>query len=117
MKGKALQTNKNWPKCKDDVVKMIPPECFVRDTCRSMKYAMYSVVLTLLSASFGYLIPQELKWAPVWLIWGFITGTICTGNWVVAHECGHNAFSDNKFLQDTVGYILHTCLLVPYYSW
>jgi omega-6 fatty acid desaturase (delta-12 desaturase) len=36
---------------------------------------------------------------------------------VVAHECGHGAFSDNKTIQDTVGYILHSLLLVPYYSW
>jgi len=37
--------------------------------------------------------------------------------WVVAHECGHGAFSDNRALQDTVGYVLHTALLVPYFSW
>lgn len=37
--------------------------------------------------------------------------------WVVAHECGHRAFSDNVKLQNTVGYIFHTLLLVPYYSW
>jgi fatty acid desaturase len=36
---------------------------------------------------------------------------------VVAHECGHGAFSDNKLVQDTVGYILHSALLVPYFSW
>jgi fatty acid desaturase len=82
-----------------------------------MKYCVTSIVLTLISAYFGYLIPQKLIYAPVWLVWAFITGTIATGNWVIAHECGHNAFSDNKLLQDTVGYILHTCLLVPYFSW
>jgi len=37
--------------------------------------------------------------------------------WVIAHECGHGAFSDNRKIQDTVGYILHTLLLVPYFSW
>ena len=36
---------------------------------------------------------------------------------MVAHECGHNAFSDNKLLQNTVGYVLHSALLVPYFSW
>ena len=34
------------------------------------------------------------------------------GCWVVAHECGHNAFSDNRQLQDAVGYFLHSLLLV-----
>ena len=42
---------------------------------------------------------------------------MATGCWVVAHECGHSAFSDNKALQDAVGYVLHSALLVPYYSW
>ena len=37
--------------------------------------------------------------------------------WVVAHECGHRAFSDNTKLQDAVGYLFHTLLLVPYWSW
>ena len=36
---------------------------------------------------------------------------------MIAHECGHNAFSNNKTLQDTVGYVLHSALLVPYFSW
>jgi len=39
------------------------------------------------------------------------------GHWVVAHECGHGAFSDNRFVQDLVGYVLHSALLVPYFSW
>ena len=36
---------------------------------------------------------------------------------MIAHECGHNAFSDNRFIQDAVGYALHSVLLVPYFSW
>ena len=76
----------------------IPKDCFVRDTWRSLKYAAISLILTLISGSLGYLIPQELIYAPVWLVWSFVTGTIATGNWVVAHECGHNAFCDNKYL-------------------
>merc|ERR1719310_2489431 len=51
------------------------------------------------------------------LAYAFVTGTAATGCWVAAHECGHGAFSDNKTVQDTVGYILHSLLLVPYFSW
>ena len=39
------------------------------------------------------------------------------GLWVLAHECGHGAFSKNKALQDGVGYVLHSLFLVPYFSW
>ena len=55
--------------------------------------------------------------APLWLAWAAVTGTVWTGMWVVAHECGHGAFSDNRQLQDAVGYVLHSILLVPYFSW
>lgn len=40
-----------------------------------------------------------------------------TGLWVVAHECGHRAFSDSKFVCDVVGWVLHSFLLVPYHAW
>ena len=40
-----------------------------------------------------------------------------TGLWVIAHECGHRAFSDNIVFGDIVGLILHSALLVPYHSW
>jgi omega-6 fatty acid desaturase (delta-12 desaturase) len=50
-------------------------------------------------------------------VYAIVTGTVATGVWVVAHECGHGAFSDNKLLQDAVGYIFHTICLVPYFSW
>lgn len=65
----------------------------------------------------GTLIPQAAWALPLWLLYAVVTGTVATGPWVIAHECGHGAFSDNKRLQDTVGYILHSMLLVPYFSW
>ena len=39
------------------------------------------------------------------------------GFWVIAHECGHGAFSNNRRLETVIGYLLHTILLVPYFSW
>ncbi|KAF9587245.1 hypothetical protein IFM89_039536 [Coptis chinensis] len=44
-------------------------------------------------------------------------GCVLTGVWVIAHECGHHAFSDYQWLDDTVGLVLHSFLLVPYFSW
>ena len=35
----------------------------------------------------------------------------------MAHECGHQSFSPSKTLNDTVGFICHSALLVPYFSW
>jgi omega-6 fatty acid desaturase (delta-12 desaturase) len=36
---------------------------------------------------------------------------------VLAHECGHGGFVAQEWLNDTVGFIFHTALYVPYFSW
>ena len=36
---------------------------------------------------------------------------------MIAHECGHQAFSKWQSVNDGVGLVLHSLLLVPYYSW
>ena len=33
------------------------------------------------------------------------------------HEAGHQAYSSSKAINNTVGWILHSALLVPYHSW
>lgn len=106
-----------WP-TKAQVIKAIPKDCFVKDTVKSMMYAAISVALTVGCGALAYMyIPMQLAYAPAWLAYAMANGTIATGCWVVAHECGHNAFSENKKLQEMVGYVLHTALLVPYFSW
>jgi len=99
------------------VFSKIPKELLKKDTTKSMLYAAFSTVTTLMAGYLGFLIPQTWAMGPVWMAYAALTGTLATGCWVIAHECGHDAFSENKFLQDAVGYILHTALLVPYFSW
>jgi len=48
---------------------------------------------------------------------GGAQGAVCTGIWVIAHECGHGAFSEYPAVNDGVGLVFHSLLLVPYYSW
>lgn len=40
-----------------------------------------------------------------------------TGFWVIGHEAGHQAFSSSKTINNTVGWFIHSALLVPYHSW
>jgi len=40
-----------------------------------------------------------------------------TGLWVIAHECGHQAFSESKTINNSVGWVLHSALGVPYHAW
>lgn len=87
---------------KREVYQAIPDECFKRDTAKSLMYAAISAALTFSCFATGFFIPLKLAMAPLWLLYSAVTGTVATGMWVVAHECGHGAFSDNKFIQDFV---------------
>lgn len=96
----------------------IPDHCFAISTPRSLAHLALSLVLTVvpvaLAAAF---LPVTWAWAPAWLLYAAVTGTAAIGLWVLAHECGHGAFSRNRWIQDGVGYVVHTALLVPYFSW
>ena len=50
-------------------------------------------------------LPWTVK-AAAWALYWVFTGAVGTGVWVVAHECGHQAFSDYKAINDGVGLVL-----------
>lgn len=52
-----------------------------------------------------------------WQVYGVAAGLVGTGLWIIAHECGHQAFSTSKTLNNSVGWVLHSALGVPYHSW
>lgn len=96
----------------------IPDRCFAISTPRSLAHLLLSVVATAapVALAVAYL-PMEVAWLPAWVLYAVVTGTAAIGLWVIAHECGHGAFSRNRWLQDGIGFALHTALLVPYFSW
>ncbi|OSX62627.1 hypothetical protein POSPLADRAFT_1140701 [Postia placenta MAD-698-R-SB12] len=53
----------------------------------------------------------------VWLIYWWFQSLIFAGIWGIGHECGHGAFSPNRQICDIVGFIVHTTLWTPYFSW
>ncbi|XP_076890095.1 omega-6 fatty acid desaturase, endoplasmic reticulum-like [Bidens hawaiensis] len=38
------------------------------------------------------------------------------GAWVVGHDLGHHAFSEYEWLDDAIGFVLHSAFLTPYFS-
>jgi len=76
-----------------------------------------SLGLSVLAYGLGTLIPLQLSAAPLWLFYAVVTGTVAGGCWVIAHECGHRAFHPNPRVEAGVGFVLHSLLLVPYFSW
>ncbi|CAO3693410.1 unnamed protein product [Rhizopus stolonifer] len=98
----------------------IPSHCFRRDTFRSFTYVIHDFIIM---AALGYSathIDQLNSSALRLLLWSLYwtaQGIVGTGVWVIGHECGHQAFSPSKAINNGVGFVLHTLLLVPYHSW
>ncbi len=102
------------------IKKAIPPHCFQRSVIRSFSYVVHDLIWASLfyyiATNYFHLLPYPLSYLAWPIYWAF-QGCILTGVWVIAHECGHHAFSDYQWLDNTVGLILHSALLVPYFSW
>ncbi len=110
----------DFPKSRE-IKAVIPKDCFEPETAKSLSYLSVSLIGTALCTFLGVnmvsLIGTSIFTLPIWAAYSVVTGTVGMGLWVLAHECGHGAFSKDRKLQDAIGYTLHSLLLVPYYSW
>lgn len=125
--GKMLDTYGNEFKIPNYTIKQIrdaiPAHCYERSAVRSLSYVARDI--TVLASVFyvfhNYVTPETVPNFParvlLWTLYTVVQGLFGTGVWVLAHECGHQAFSPSKQLNDTVGWICHSALLVPYFSW
>lgn len=53
----------------------------------------------------------------VWPAYWLAQGTMFWALFVIGHDCGHRSFSSNNTLNDFVGNIVHSSILVPYHGW
>lgn len=103
----------------EQVKNAIPKHCFQRSVLRSFSYVAIDLTIVALLGYASSFIPSLPLWARVlaWPAYWLSIGTVMTGVWVLAHECGHQAFSKYQVVNDSVGVVLHSALLVPYWSW
>jgi len=98
----------------------IPAEYFVRSYTLSLGHLAWDLVVVFFSIWLTY---QALAVVPTFaapLVWGgywWYQGITFTALWVLAHECGHGGFTDSRLVNDVVGFVLHSALLTPYFSW
>ncbi|KAI0399753.1 fatty acid desaturase-domain-containing protein [Xylaria palmicola] len=106
-----------------DIRDAIPKHCYERSAATSLYYVARDIasLATTFYLFHNYVTPENIPSTPVravlWAFYTIVQGLFGTGMWVLAHECGHQAFSPSKVLNDTVGWVLHSALLVPYFSW
>ncbi|CAO2653054.1 Nn.00g024650.m01.CDS01 [Neocucurbitaria sp. VM-36] len=99
----------------------IPAKCFERSLVRSMAYVVRDLVaVSVLFSSAVWLAKLDAPWSvtiPLWTLYSFVQGLFFTGLWILAHECGHDSFSPYLNVNATVGWFLHSMLMVPFFSW
>eukprot|EP00898_Chlorokybus_atmophyticus_P003382 jgi/Chlat1/4044/Chrsp26S04097 len=103
-----------------DLKRAIPAHCFERSLLKSSVYLgtnLAACVLAWYCTRFFQLAPAgPIRWL-LWAVYWVVQGCLGTGVWVIAHECGHGAFSRYPLVNDTVGLVFHSALLVPFFSW
>jgi omega-6 fatty acid desaturase (delta-12 desaturase) len=105
-----------------DLKAAIPKHCFEKSNFTSMRYVFQDLTMAYIlyyASTFIDGIGAHYSFAPyvLWPMYWWWQGAVLTGIWVIAHECGHRAFSNSIFFGDCVGMVLHSCLLVPYHPW
>nr|ADV92272.1 fatty acid desaturase 3C [Linum usitatissimum]ADV92273.1 fatty acid desaturase 3C [Linum usitatissimum]ADV92274.1 fatty acid desaturase 3C [Linum usitatissimum]ADV92275.1 fatty acid desaturase 3C [Linum usitatissimum] len=96
-----------------DIRAAIPPHCWVKNPWRSLSYVLRDAVVILAFAAAA--LKLDL-WA-VWPLYWIAQGTMFWAVFVLGHDCGHGSFSDSWWLNNVVGHILHSAILVPYHGW
>ena len=117
---------------KRSLIAAIPDYCFTRPVLKSYFFiardALFAAITAGVTAkvllptayALSAVLPPALAWVfptLVWVAYAVAQGTVLTGLWVIGHECGHQSFSPWTVVNDATGFVIHTALLVPYWSW
>ncbi|KAJ7517536.1 hypothetical protein O6H91_21G028000 [Diphasiastrum complanatum] len=101
-----------------EIRRAVPGHCFNRSLVKSGAYLAGDLLtISLLFYATRYFDHAGFFEWPLWMVYWVIQGCVATGVWVIAHECGHHAFSNYAWVDDLVGFVFHSLLLVPYFSW
>lgn len=105
-----------------DLKAAIPAHCFQRSMAKSFSYLAWDVIVcsVLFYGAYNVLELMPLPFVVKvigYLAYWFVQGSYMTGLWVIAHECGHQGFSESGLVNDVVGAIFHSILFTPYHSW
>lgn len=103
-----------------DIHDAIPTHCTQSNTLLSLSYVLrdFTFVATLmgLASQIHHIEHPYLKFS-AWVAYTFLQGLVFTGLWEIAHEAGHGALSPHRWVNDAIGMLVHSLLLVPFYSW
>ncbi|MEM6451114.1 MAG: DUF3474 domain-containing protein [Cyanobacteria bacterium P01_D01_bin.105] len=96
-----------------DLRNAIPDYCFQPSAWRSLSYFFLDIGIIAGLYAIAHSINSWLFFPLFW----FAQGTMFWALFVVGHDCGHGSFSKSKWLNNLIGHLSHTPILVPYHGW
>ncbi len=96
-----------------DVRGAIPEHCFQSSAWRSLSY--FFLDIGIIAGLYWLAATLNSPW--FFPLFWFMQGTMFWALFVVGHDCGHRSFSKYKWLNDLVGHLSHTPILVPFHGW
>lgn len=104
----------------NDVLNAIPKKCFESSLWTSFSYVfrdIFFMIIFAYASNYIQYVPYLNIRILLWTIYVNLIALPMTGLWILAHECGHGAFSKFTWVNDITGWILHSYSLNPYFSW
>jgi omega-3 fatty acid desaturase (delta-15 desaturase) len=96
-----------------DLRSAIPSYCFEPSLPRSLAYFLLDI--GIITGLFVAATTIQAWW--LWPLYWFAQGTMFWALFVVGHDCGHGSFSKYKWVNNLVGHLSHTPILVPFHGW
>ena len=112
-RGPDVSRSRELPFTLQDIRAAIPPHCFEPSAWRSLSYFFLDIGIIAGLYAIAYQIDALWFWPIFWLA----QGTMFWALFVVGHDCGHRSFSKYKWLNDLIGHLSHTPILVPFHGW
>jgi len=107
-----------------DIQAVISPHLRRKSFGRALLYVFRDAAFSYLFFFLGSRIDsnETLRWMPglrwgAWMAYWFWQSVAWGGFWTLAHEACHSNFSTHYLGNYTMGYILHSFLLVPHFAW
>ncbi|TFK32699.1 fatty acid desaturase-domain-containing protein [Crucibulum laeve] len=111
----------------------VPKDLLKKSSTKATMYILRDVILTVLLYYFaysitpwtetnfgGYIAPgwhtKALKSA-LWITYWWFQGLVGAGIFCLGHDAGHQTLYSNNLVNNAVGFVLHSYLLIPYFAW
>ncbi|KAF4582463.1 hypothetical protein EYR38_002588 [Pleurotus pulmonarius] len=116
-----------------DVHTAVPKHLLHKDPLKATSYVLRDIALTVLLFKFGSCINPwaasafggslapgwqvSIAKASLWGVYWWTQGLVWAGIFCLGHDAGHGTLFNSSILNNVVGFILHTALLIPYFAW